>query len=96
MKVQRTKTIEAAERLIVAQGMVNPRMSEAEVGRWQRNAPGGEVGRVSDKIADLSGMYEGAAKEAVKEFLANPDAEFRDVLGGAAAHDGGPDEGGTE
>lgn len=96
IKVQAEKSIPAAERLIVSLGMTNPKMTPAEVGRWQRNSPAGEVGRVSDRIAIISGMVEGAAKDRTKEFIADPALEFRDVPGAEAVYDGGPDEGGAE
>jgi len=71
---------------IIAIGMVDPRMSVSEVKRWGEAASGGELESVSKRIAQLSGMLPGAAKEAVKEFEANPDAEFR-ALPGAEAGD---------
>ena len=67
---------EAAERRALACGMVDPTMSEEEVGRWQRAAPAGELDPVAETITRLSGMAPESAKEAVKEFEADPSLEF--------------------
>lgn len=97
MKVQRANgDIAATERIIVASGMVNPAMTEAEVARWQKGRRGGEVGRVSDRIAELSGMTEDAGKQRTKEFIADPALEFRTVPGAEAVDDGGAAAGGDE
>lgn len=96
MMVQEAKGTEATERRIIALGMVDPPLTEDEVKRWQRAAPAGEIEPVSRRIAELSGLVEGAPKEAVKEFEANPDAEFRVLPGAEAGNDGGSPPGGDE
>jgi hypothetical protein len=53
------------ERMLVATAMVNPRMTEEEVGTWQRNSGAGEIKLVVDKIQQLSGLTEDAAKSDV-------------------------------
>jgi hypothetical protein len=45
--VQAAKGIEATERKILALGMVDPTMTEAEAGQWQKASPGGEIEAVS-------------------------------------------------
>lgn len=90
MHVQEAKGLAAAERRIVALGMVDPVLTEAEVGRWGDASAAGELELVSRRIAALSGMLQGSAKEAVKEFLANPDAEFPVLPSAEAGDDGGP------
>jgi hypothetical protein len=77
IQVQGAKGIEATERKILALGMVDPTMTEAEAGQWQKASPGNEIDIVTTRIAELSGMLDGSAKGVVKEFEANPDAEFR-------------------
>jgi hypothetical protein len=67
---------EASERRAIACGMVDPAMTEEEVGRWQRAAPAGELDPVSEAITRLSGMAPESAKEAVKTFEADPSLEF--------------------
>jgi hypothetical protein len=74
MAVQGANGPEATERRILALGMVDPSMTEAEAGAWQKASPGGEIEPVSRKIAELSGMLDGAAKDVVKTFRDGPDA----------------------
>lgn len=52
-------------------------LTEAEIGRWQKASAAGEMEPVGRMVQELSGMTEGAAKEAYQEFGADPDAEFR-------------------
>lgn len=72
MAVQAVSGTEARERKILALGMVDPALTEAEAGRWQKAAPAGELEPVTTRIAELSGMLEGSAKEAVKTFRGEP------------------------
>jgi len=44
------------ERRAVAWALLDPQMSEAEVGDWQQVAPAGELQLVADKIQELSGL----------------------------------------
>ena len=83
----------AIERYIVSTALLDPVLTEDEVAMWQKASPGGELEPITDKISQLSGMNEGAAKETYREFEQNPDAEFRDVPGGEAGDDRGPAEG---
>ena len=97
MQVQAAKGTEATERVILALGMVDPPLTEAEAGRWQRNAPAGEIEPVSRRIAELSGLFDGADKEAYKSVRDGagdgvrvlPGAEAGDDGGGAAGADAG-------
>lgn len=56
----------AMERMMLAAGVVNPSMTEADVTAWQKAAPAGEIEPVINKIAELSGMLDDAAKAAYK------------------------------
>lgn len=67
---------EATERRALSLGMVDPALTEDEVGRWQRAAPAGELDPISEAITRLSGMAADSAKEAMREFTADPAAEF--------------------
>jgi hypothetical protein len=96
MTTQKIEDIKQRDLHIIAIGMVDPRLSVSEVRRWAEASPAGELESVSRRIAQLSGMLAGAAKEAYREMEADPDAEFRDVPGREAADDGGPAAGGTE
>jgi len=79
------------ERRMLALALVDPTLTEGEVRQWQEAAPPGELEPVTDKISELSGMTEGAAKEAYKGFDADPVSEFRLPPGGEAGDDGGRD-----
>lgn len=86
--VEGVKSLDAKDRKLISLGMVDPALTEAEAGRWQKASPAGELEPVTVKIAELSGMLPDSAKEAVKEFVANPDKEFHPLPGAEAEHDG--------
>ena len=65
------------ERKMLALAMVDPELTEAEVGQWQEASTAGEIEAVTDKVQELSGMLDGTAKATYKEFEASPDTEFR-------------------
>lgn len=92
MHVQAANGTEATERRILALGLVDPELTEAEVGRWMKAATAGELEPVSRRIAELSGMLDGADKAAYKEFEADPGSEFRVLPGAEAGDDDGPAE----
>jgi hypothetical protein len=85
------------QRRLIAAGMVQPKMTEAEVHRWQRNAKFGELDLASDAISRLSGLEEAAVKTAHKSVPDEPGKRVR-VLPGAevGVAVGGADEGGSE
>lgn len=57
------------ERHMVSAAMLEPRMTLDEVAEWQKvSAGGGELETVTTKIAELSKMLPGSAKETVKAF----------------------------
>jgi len=94
MHVQEANGTEATERRILALGMVDPSMTEAEAGQWQRSAPAGEIDPVSRRIAELSGMLERSAKDVVKTFRDGSDPGVRAVPGAEAGDDQGAATGG--
>lgn len=96
MRVQATKGVEATERLILSLGMVDPELTEAEAGRWQKASAAGEIEPVATRIAELSGLAPDAPKAAYTEFEADPGSEFRILPGAEAEHDGGPAERGDQ
>lgn len=81
---------------LVALAMVEPTLTVDEVAEWRRVSLPDEVEAVTRKINDLSGLTKESAKDAYKEFEADPDAEFRVLPSGEAGDDGGPDAGGDE
>ncbi len=93
MRVHQVDGQEAMERRIIALGMVDPPMTEAEVGRWQKAATAGELTEVSLKIGELSGLLSGAAKEVVKSFRGGSNAGVHVLPGAETRHDGGRPDG---
>lgn len=77
MLVRKADGTAAVERKMLALALVDPVLTESEVGRWQKASIAGELEPVTDKVSELSGMTQGAAKEAYQEFDEDPDAEFR-------------------
>ena len=69
--------IEALDRRMLFLGLVDPKLTEDEVKQWYAASPAGEIEPVTLKISELSGMTEGAANAAYKEFASDPDSEFR-------------------
>lgn len=90
MHVQAAKGVEATERRILALGMVDPTLTEAEAGQWQKASTAGEIEPVANRIAELSGIAPGSPKQAYKDFEADPGSEFRVLPGAEVGHDGGP------
>lgn len=93
-----------ADRRVIAQGMVRPELvirglkhradatpceACADAGRWQRAVPADVIEPVTDAIARLSGMTEGADSAAYAAMEADPGSEFRVVPGGPAETNGG-------
>jgi hypothetical protein len=78
----------AVERAMLAHGLVDPQLTEEEAGRWQEACLTDELETVTGRISELSGLRDSSAKEAVKEFEANPDAEFHVLPGTEAGNDG--------
>lgn len=95
LHVQNTDDSAKRERQILALALLDPTMTEAEVGRWQKASDASEMEPVSEKVAELSGMQGGSGKAIVKEFVANPDAEFPVLPSGETGPDGGPATGGN-
>lgn len=90
--VQKTdrSDVGAMERKIVATGMVDPELTQADVRRWQDSSPAGEIDLVVDKIRELSGLSDDAEKQAVLAFRDEP-GDGVPVLPGAEAVDDGGD-----
>lgn len=87
---------EDLEAHIIARGMVEPTMTVAEVRRWQKGAPAGELDHVADTIRDLSGLGQGARKAAYKSVRDDTDAGVRVLPGQQAIDVGGQAPSGDE
>lgn len=72
--IQRSAELEAKT---LALALVDPVLTEDEVKVWQDSSPAGEIEPVVQKVQELSGLLDGAAKEAYREFEQDPDREFR-------------------
>lgn len=68
----RLKDEAAWDRRLVSLAMVDPAMTEDEVGEWQDSSPAGELEDVTKKIQQLSGMAEGADKSGVQDVRDEP------------------------
>jgi hypothetical protein len=64
-RVQTTTDTAASERLILRYGVVDPELTETEILEWMAVSPAGEIERVAKRIAELSGISEGAGKSEV-------------------------------
>ncbi len=54
------------ERETIAAGLVEPRMTPAQVSKWQAaDRAGGDIGKLMEAIRDLSGLGQGAEKSGV-------------------------------
>ncbi|HZO69206.1 MAG TPA: hypothetical protein VFB74_29805 [Kribbellaceae bacterium] len=93
MLIQKVDDPEARERRILAYGMVEPSVTEAEAGRWQKASVAGELEPVTQKIAELSGILTGADKEAYKSLRGESGDGVRVLPSPETGHDGlGPTE----
>lgn len=86
--VQTISDKEANDRAIVARGMVDPPMNDADVKQWQRSSPAGEIELVVAKIQELSGLAEGADKSGLQGVRDEPGDGVRVLPGDEAGDDG--------
>jgi hypothetical protein len=59
-------TIARRDTLVVAAGMTDPKLSVEDVTAWAASAAAGDITAVSDAIAELSGLGQGAGKSGVR------------------------------
>ena len=84
------------ERKTLARAMVDPEMTEDEIGQWQAASPAGELEPVTLKIHELSGLSEGADKSGVPGVRDEPGDGVRVLRGAEAGPDGGRAAGADE
>jgi hypothetical protein len=98
LKVQKViasnKGTAAKEQALLSLAIVEPKLTEADVAKWQNNSKPGLIEPITVRIMELSGMTVGSDKAVYKEFEASPDADFRDVPSGQAGDDGQADASG--
>jgi hypothetical protein len=58
-------TLAMKDNYIVACGMTNPKLTVDEVSQWAEAAGAGDLVAVSERIAELSGLKEGAGKSGL-------------------------------
>ena len=81
---------------MLAIGLIDPRLSVSEVKRWAEASPPSELEPVAMRIAELSGLLDKAPKEAMQNFQANPEDEFRILPSAETLDDGGRAAGADE
>jgi len=101
-----SEDVAEADRRVIAQGLVDPALvipglrhradgkpceACADAKRWQDATTAQELEPVTDRIAELSGMKEGADKAAFQSVRDEPEPGVRVLPGGPAVDDGGPD-----
>lgn len=96
LHVQSQKGVAAVEQMTVSLGVLEPRLTPEQVKAWQKSSVGAEMDQVTERIGQLSGMLKGSRKEAMKELLSDPGAEFRVLPGEGTTDDGGADAPGDE
>lgn len=70
LSLQSVGEIDAAEmeRRLVSLAMVDPKLTEEEVGEWQQVAAAGDLEPISDAIQQLSGLAVKAVKAEMQRF----------------------------
>lgn len=58
-------TLADQDSFIIAAGMTDPKLTVEEVMQWAASASAGDLTAVSDAIAELSGLKQGAGKSGV-------------------------------
>lgn len=61
-------TPDEAERRLLSLALVEPQMTDDEIGQWQDVALAGELGPAVDAVLDLSGMTVEAPRQAARRF----------------------------
>lgn len=85
----------AWERRMVSIALLAPKMTEDQVGGWQRGPAGGDLEDVTQKITDLSGLSPQAEKQAMASFR-DDGPGVRVLPSSEAGDDGQPTAGADE
>lgn len=62
---QELETLADKDNYIIAAGMTDPKLTAEEVGQWAASADAGDLVAISDAIATISGLKQGAGKSGV-------------------------------
>jgi hypothetical protein len=63
--VNEEKVPDLIERRMLVAGVAEPELTMAEAEEWQKSAVAGEIGKVLQRIRELSALTEGAPKSSV-------------------------------
>jgi len=89
IKIQTIEGVHETERFALSRGLLIPQMNEPQIDAWMAHAPAGELNPASNRITELSGMDDGAEKQAVRDFEAGTVSEFRVLPSDQAESNGG-------
>jgi hypothetical protein len=87
-------TLAVFERRLLAHGIVDPKLTVTDVGRWQEASPAGEMEPLIKRIEGLSGIGGRIEKDIYESFRDDPRPGIRDVPGHETGDDSGPAAGG--
>lgn len=65
LATQQADDVAGADNMIISLGLTDPKLSVDEVAQWAANDAAGDLVAVSDAIARISGLKEGAGKSGV-------------------------------
>jgi hypothetical protein len=65
LEAQEFESLGDRDNFILATGMTDPKLTVEEVAAWAAGADAGDLVAVSDTIAELSGLKQGAGKSSV-------------------------------
>jgi hypothetical protein len=63
----------AIEQAMLSMAMVSPQVSKADVEKWQKASPIGQIQRVTTKVNELSGVGQNSGKDAYKSVRGEPE-----------------------
>ncbi len=62
LEAQEAESLAERDNIIVARGMTDPVLSVEDVAAWAANGAAGDLTAITDDIAELSGLKQGAGK----------------------------------
>ncbi|MBL8926318.1 MAG: hypothetical protein JNM77_08765 [Pseudonocardia sp.] len=68
LKVEASDAADVMEQRLVAAALVEPKLTEAQVAKWQEVSPAGQIQAVVEAITRISGMDQNAGKQAYADF----------------------------
>lgn len=65
-QVQKNPDTDGKDKVTLAYGLVEPKLTEAEAAAWMRTGKAGDCVKVATRIAELSGLIESSGQDAYK------------------------------